>query len=154
MGRTTEQGSPLMQPLLVPVLKAEEWRGRGFLTTPLFILTISCFVCYANTVSCGFVFDDISAIKDNKAREQDYKRLIIIRKMTGCLVFSVPDPYFWITDSDPDPASLSVAFKMSTESLFFPLITVLFEVIYIYISLQRIENLQVRIENPHMIIPF
>jgi hypothetical protein len=69
MGRATEQGAPLMQPLLVPMMKAEEWRGRGIMTTPLFILTIACFVCYANTVSCGFVFDDISAIKDNKARE-------------------------------------------------------------------------------------
>jgi hypothetical protein len=78
MGKVTEQGSPLMQPLLVPLMKAEEWRGRGILTTPLFILTIACFVCYANTVSCGFVFDDISAIKDNKAREQEYNRLVVL----------------------------------------------------------------------------
>jgi hypothetical protein len=116
MGRATEQGLPVMQPLLVPLMKAEEWRGRGILTTPLFILTVACFVCYTNTISCGFVFDDISAIKDNKAREQEYNRLK--RKMTGCLVFSVPDPYFWITDSDPDPARFSVAFKMSTENSF------------------------------------
>jgi hypothetical protein len=101
MGRATEQGAPLMQPLLVPMMKAEEWRGRGIMTTPLFILTIACFVCYANTVSCGFVFDDISAIKDNKAREQEYIRLR--RTKTSCLVFSVPDP-----------ARLSMAFKMST----------------------------------------
>jgi hypothetical protein len=116
MVRATDQGSPVMQPLLVPLMKAEEWRGRGILTTPLFILTIACFVCYANTVSCGFVFDDISAIKDNKAREQEYEYNRLLRKMTSCLVFSVPDPYFWITDSDPDLARLSVALKVSTEN--------------------------------------
>ncbi|XP_055681883.1 protein O-mannosyl-transferase Tmtc3-like [Lutzomyia longipalpis] len=31
-----------------------------------FIIAITCIVCYHNSLNCGFVFDDISAIKENK----------------------------------------------------------------------------------------
>jgi hypothetical protein len=51
--------------LLAPLVKGVGCWGRVF-TTPLFILLAACFLCYINTLSCGFVFDDISAIKDNK----------------------------------------------------------------------------------------
>lgn len=30
------------------------------------LIVLTCFVCYYNSLSCGFVFDDISAIKENK----------------------------------------------------------------------------------------
>ncbi|GAB6030299.1 hypothetical protein CHUAL_005973 [Chamberlinius hualienensis] len=30
------------------------------------LLFVTCFVCYFNTLSCAFVFDDISAVRDNK----------------------------------------------------------------------------------------
>lgn len=30
------------------------------------LIVITCFVCYYNSINCGFVFDDISAIKENK----------------------------------------------------------------------------------------
>lgn len=30
------------------------------------LIVITCFACYYNSINCGFVFDDISAIKENK----------------------------------------------------------------------------------------
>jgi hypothetical protein len=30
------------------------------------VIFITCMVCYYNSLQCGFVFDDISAIKDNR----------------------------------------------------------------------------------------
>lgn len=30
------------------------------------LIVITCLVCYYNSLNCGFVFDDISAIKENK----------------------------------------------------------------------------------------
>jgi len=32
----------------------------------IFILLLVCTICYFNSILCGFVFDDVSAIKDNK----------------------------------------------------------------------------------------
>lgn len=31
-----------------------------------FIIALTCILCYHNSLNCGFVFDDISAIKENK----------------------------------------------------------------------------------------
>jgi len=33
---------------------------------PCLSLTVTCILCYFNSLGCGFVFDDVSAIKDNK----------------------------------------------------------------------------------------
>ena len=33
---------------------------------PTLVICVVSFVCYYNSLKCGFVFDDISAIKDNK----------------------------------------------------------------------------------------
>lgn len=30
------------------------------------VVVLTCIVCYHNSCYCGFVFDDISAIKDNR----------------------------------------------------------------------------------------
>ncbi|KAJ8953316.1 hypothetical protein NQ318_012110 [Aromia moschata] len=30
------------------------------------IVVLTCFLCYHNSYYCGFVFDDISAIKENR----------------------------------------------------------------------------------------
>lgn len=30
------------------------------------IIALTCFLCYYNSYYCGFVFDDISAIKENR----------------------------------------------------------------------------------------
>lgn len=30
------------------------------------IVVLTCIICYHNSCYCGFVFDDISAIKDNR----------------------------------------------------------------------------------------
>lgn len=30
------------------------------------VIAITCILCYYNSVNCGFVFDDISAIKENR----------------------------------------------------------------------------------------
>jgi protein O-mannosyl-transferase len=30
------------------------------------IIALSCIICYYNSLHCGFVFDDISAIKENR----------------------------------------------------------------------------------------
>lgn len=30
------------------------------------IIALTCILCYHNSLNCGFVFDDISAIKDNR----------------------------------------------------------------------------------------
>lgn len=30
------------------------------------VIVVACVVCYYNAMNCGFVFDDISAIKDNR----------------------------------------------------------------------------------------
>lgn len=30
------------------------------------IIALTCVLCYYNSVHCGFVFDDISAIKENR----------------------------------------------------------------------------------------
>lgn len=29
-------------------------------------ITLACILCYYNSLNCGFVFDDISAIKENR----------------------------------------------------------------------------------------
>jgi len=44
----------------------------NFITSPFAILTLICIVCYGNSLTCGFVFDDLSAIKDNKDIRADY----------------------------------------------------------------------------------
>ena len=33
---------------------------------PYLSLSVACVLCYLNSLGCGFVFDDVSAIKDNK----------------------------------------------------------------------------------------
>lgn len=33
-------------------------------------VSLVCILCYYNTLDCGFVFDDISAIKDNRDLRQ------------------------------------------------------------------------------------
>lgn len=30
------------------------------------IVVLTCIICYYNSINCGFVFDDISAIKENR----------------------------------------------------------------------------------------
>ena len=35
-------------------------------TNHCLLLAVVCIVCYYNSLQCGFVFDDISAIKDNR----------------------------------------------------------------------------------------
>lgn len=30
------------------------------------IIALTCILCYHNSLNCGFVFDDISAIKENR----------------------------------------------------------------------------------------
>lgn len=30
------------------------------------VVVLTCFLCYYNSYNCGFVFDDISAIKENR----------------------------------------------------------------------------------------
>lgn len=30
------------------------------------IISLACILCYYNSINCGFVFDDISAIKENR----------------------------------------------------------------------------------------
>ena len=37
--------------------------GQG---TASLVLAAACVLCYANSLGCGFVFDDTSAIRDNK----------------------------------------------------------------------------------------
>ena len=34
------------------------------------VVAFVCVLCYYNTLDCGFVFDDISAIKDNRDLRQ------------------------------------------------------------------------------------
>ncbi|XP_023344917.1 transmembrane and TPR repeat-containing protein CG4050 [Eurytemora carolleeae] len=58
-------------PLLVPLYPSFTKCSR-LVTTPLFLLTTSCIVCYSNSLLCGFVFDDVSAIKDNKDIRADF----------------------------------------------------------------------------------
>ena len=70
--KTSDSSSPLMGPLL-GMMKGGRLSSSSILTNPLVILTLTCLVCYLNTLSCGFVFDDISAIKDNKARFFNYR---------------------------------------------------------------------------------
>jgi hypothetical protein len=57
--------------LLTPLWRRQQQRGVGWqlLSTPLAILVSTCLLCYINTLSCGFVFDDISAIKENKVKK-------------------------------------------------------------------------------------
>lgn len=30
------------------------------------VIALTCVMCYYNSINCGFVFDDISAIKENR----------------------------------------------------------------------------------------
>jgi hypothetical protein len=53
--------------LLTPLWRQQQGSGwPGLMATPLAILLSTCLLCYMNTLYCGFVFDDISAIKENK----------------------------------------------------------------------------------------
>ena len=42
------------------------WRKDSKLPFSGFIIATVCAICYYNSCNCGFVFDDISAIRDNK----------------------------------------------------------------------------------------
>ena len=64
---------PLLAPLITPVAAAGRSRYRRLsilvclLSTPLFLILTASMASYLNCLACGFVFDDITAIKDNKA---------------------------------------------------------------------------------------
>ena len=63
---------PLLAPLITPVAAAGRSRYRRLsilvclLSTPLFLILTASLASYLNCLACGFVFDDITAIKDNK----------------------------------------------------------------------------------------
>lgn len=62
--------SPPLPALTTTPTHESKWTTRTSLTMSnsflaLVIATI-CLLCYSNSMQCGFVFDDISAIRDNR----------------------------------------------------------------------------------------
>ena len=57
---------PLFTPLYPSTIKGTRGVLINFLYSPFNILVVACIGCYWNCVTCGFVFDDLSAIKESK----------------------------------------------------------------------------------------
>lgn len=89
-------------------------------------VALICVLCYYNTLECGFVFDDISAIKDNRdLRQHTPLKNVFLNDFWGTPMYKVriKNPSLilhanglWIIKQKPDTCWFSLRLRLESDS--------------------------------------